>query len=303
MKVLRVIARLNVGGPARHVLFLTRDLQDDEFRSWLIAGSVPEGEEGMDYLAEESGVRPIYISEMSRELSVKDIVSIYKVYREIKRIEPDVLHTHTAKAGSVGRTAGFLYRWLTIRTLVGKPRPLKVVHTFHGHVFHSYYGRSKTRIFIMIERLLARIVTDKIVVISEQQFEEIHETFGIGRAEQFEIIPLGIDLRPFEKQAASGSELRSEVGAADSDLLVGFIGRLTEIKNIPLLLNAARLLGSNGNRPGSNVRFLIVGEGHLRSALEARQRIWVSTDEFHSWEIAPMSRISILDSMLWHLLR
>ena len=273
MKILRIIARLNVGGPARHVLFLTRDLQDNEFQSWLIAGTVPEGEEEMNYLVEETGVQPVYIPQMSRELSINDVSSIYKVYREIKRIEPDILHTHTAKAGSVGRTAGLLYRWLTFKTLLGKPRALKVVHTFHGHVFHSYYGKFKTRFFILIERLLARIATDKIVVISDQQFEEIHKTFGIGRAEQFEIIPLGIDLRPFETPTASASDLRSEIGAGESDFLVGFIGRLTEIKNVPLLLDVAQRLGSNGAGPHSKVKFLIVGEGHLRAALEAKAGI------------------------------
>jgi glycosyltransferase involved in cell wall biosynthesis len=272
VKILRVIARLNVGGPARHVLCLTRDLQDEEFRSWLIAGSVPEGEEGMEYLAEESGIKPIYISEMSRELSVKDIVSLYKIYREIKRIQPDVLHTHTAKAGSVGRSAGFLYRWLTFGTLVGKPRPLKVVHTFHGHVFHSYYGRARTRIFITIEKILARIATDKIVVISEQQFQEIHNTYGIGRADQFAIVHLGIDLRPFEKLPARETDVRFEIGAGKTDFLVGFVGRLTEIKNLPLLLSAAQRLGSNGNSSDANLKFLIVGEGHMRAALEAQTK-------------------------------
>src|SRR5437868_3035880 len=113
MRILRIIARLNVGGPARHVVVQTHDLQDDDFQSWLIAGSVSEGEEGMSYLAEESGVFPIYVPEMSRELSPKDIVSLFKIYREIRRIKPNILHTHTAKAGAVGRVAGFFYRWFT----------------------------------------------------------------------------------------------------------------------------------------------------------------------------------------------
>lgn len=268
MRILRIIARLNVGGPARHVVLQTRELQDDNYQSWLIAGSVPEGEEGMNYLAKESGVCPIYIPEMSRELSPKDLVSFYKIYREIKRIKPDILHTHTAKAGAVGRVAGFMYRWFTFRTLLGRPRKIKLVHTFHGHVFHSYYGGLKSRIFVTIEQMLARFATDKIIVISQQQFEEIHNEFGIGRQEQFEIIPLGIDLSPFENHIGSGRRLRSEVGADDADFLVGFVGRLTEIKNVPMLLNAAKKLYSNGFSSKSKVKFLIVGDGHLRPALE-----------------------------------
>ena len=268
MRILRIIARLNVGGPARHVVLQTRDLQDDDYQSWLIAGSVPDGEEGMNYLAEESGVSPIYIPEMSRELSPKDIVSLFKIYREMKRIKPDILHTHTAKAGAVGRVAGFIYRWFTLDLLRGRPRELKMVHTFHGHVFHSYYGKFKSRIFIAIERMLARMATDRIIVISQQQFEEIHNEFKIGRKEQFEIIPLGIDLGPFENRISSGRRLRSEVGADDADFLVGFVGRLTEIKNVPMLLNAAEKLYSNGYTAKSKFKFLIIGEGHLRSTLE-----------------------------------
>jgi glycosyltransferase involved in cell wall biosynthesis len=272
MRILRIIARLNVGGPARHVVLQTRDLQDDDFQSWLIAGSVPEGEEGMGYLAEQSGVYPIYVPEMSRELSPNDFVSLFKVYREIKRIKPDILHTHTAKAGAVGRVAGFMYRWLTLGIFSGKPRNIKIVHTFHGHVFHSYYGRMKTWVFLTIERLLARFATDRIIVISEQQFDEIHNTYKIGQRDQFEIIPLGIDLEPFEKNPAPASAIRSEVGAADSDFLVGFIGRLTEIKNVELLLNAAKEISENGNANGNAFRFVIVGEGHLRESLEERAK-------------------------------
>src|SRR5258708_28690950 len=138
MKILRIIARLNVGGPARHVVWLTKALNDSEFESTLVAGTVPEGEEDMSYFAADNGVEPIYISELSRELSPKDSVSLFKIYREIRRQRPDIIHTHTAKAGTVGRTAAFLYRWLSFGSLIGKPRKVKIVHTFHCHVFHSY---------------------------------------------------------------------------------------------------------------------------------------------------------------------
>ena len=110
MKVLRMIARLNVGGPARHVLWLTKGLDNDRFRSRLIAGTVPPGEEDMAYLAEQLEVKPAYIREMSRELSPRDIISMCKIYRELRRFSPDVVHTHTAKTGTVGRVADFVYR-------------------------------------------------------------------------------------------------------------------------------------------------------------------------------------------------
>ena len=110
---------------------------------------------------------------------------IGKVTGKITREKPDLVHTHTAKAGTIGRVAGFFYRWLSLGTLIGKPRRVKLVHTYHGHVFHSYYGNVKTKIFLFIEKTLARIATDKIIVISRQQFEEIHEKFGVGRVRQF----------------------------------------------------------------------------------------------------------------------
>lgn len=269
MKVLRIIARLNVGGPARHVVWLTKELQSEEFESVLIAGSVPEGEEDMSYFAAQNEVSPVFIEEMSRELSPKDAISLWKIFKVIKKEKPDIIHTHTAKAGTVGRVAAFFYRWFTLKTLLGKPRRVKTVHTYHGHVFHSYYGAFKTNIFLFIEKTLARIATDKIVVISGQQFEEIHQKFGVGSKEQFEIIPLGLDLEIFQKSEEKRNILREEIGAKDDEILVGLVGRLTEIKNIALLLKVAKLYESD--RKSAEVpklKFVIIGDGNLRKDLE-----------------------------------
>lgn len=266
MKIIRIIARLNVGGPARHIILLTKEFQSDDFESVLLAGNVPEGEEDMSYLAAENAVEPIYIKEMSREISLLDVVSLWKIYRRIQREKPDIIHTHTAKAGTVGRAAGFLYRWLTWGTLRGKPRRLRLVHTFHGHIFHSYYGKAKTQVFIIIEKLLARFASDKIIVISAQQFREIHEEFGVGKREQFEIIPLGIDLETFSDGHSKQMLLRGEIGAAGDELLVGIVGRLTEVKNHLLFLKAARLCREKPDAP--KMRFLIIGDGHLREEIE-----------------------------------
>ncbi len=267
MKILRIIARLNVGGPARHVVWLTKNLNTNGFQSALIAGTVPDGEEDMSYFAAENGVEPIYISALSRELSPKDIVSLYKIYREIKRQKPDIIHTHTAKAGTVGRIAAFFYKWLTFGTLIGRPRAVKVVHTFHGHVFHSYYGATKTRVFLLIEKILARFATNRIVVITQQQFVEIHEKFGVGKRGQFSIIPLGIDLGSYSNSIDHRNILRNEIGAADDDIVVGFTGRLTEIKNIPLLIDVAARYKLLAVEP--KLKFVIIGDGNLRTELES----------------------------------
>jgi glycosyltransferase involved in cell wall biosynthesis len=292
MKILRVIARLNVGGPAKHVVWLTAGLRNAECETLLVAGTVPPGEDDMGYFADEMGVAPVFVSEMSREVSIKDALSIWKLYRLFLRERPDIVHTHTAKAGTVGRVAGLFYRWATPAALIGRPRQCRFVHTYHGHIFHSYYGAFKTRLFVNIERALARLGTDRIIVISEQQRREIHEEFKVGRASQFAVIPLGLDTRVFAHWNDRRRMFRTELGAGDSDILVGIVGRLTEIKNHDLFLRAAALykeklgdlfvgaphavVGAHRRvRPGETagrVRFVVIGDGRLRRKLEDQAR-------------------------------
>jgi glycosyltransferase involved in cell wall biosynthesis len=270
MKIVRVIARLNVGGPARHVVWLTKALQGGQYESLLVAGTVPPGEEDMGYFATDLGVTPLFIPEMSREVSPKDALTVWKLYQLLRRERPDIVHTHTAKAGTVGRLAGVCYRYLTFKTLVGHPRACRFVHTYHGHIFHSYYGPLKTRVFLLIEKVLARLITDRIVVVSEQQRREINEEFGVGRAGQFSVIPLGLDLDVFANGQERGQAFRDEFGLGADDVVVGIVGRLTEIKNHKLFLHAAALAKRDFRPPAAaaRLRFVIVGEGALRNDLE-----------------------------------
>jgi glycosyltransferase involved in cell wall biosynthesis len=281
MKILRVIARLNVGGPARHVVWLSEGLKTLGHDTVLVSGVVPPGEDDMDYFAEAAGIHPITIPQMSREISPKDLLAAWKIYRLMLRERPDIVHTHTAKAGAVGRVAGLMYRWLTPSALIGKPRECRFVHTYHGHVFHSYYGRAKTGLFLAIERGLARTVTDRIVVVSEQQRDEINETFRVGRRAQFEVIPLGLDLEAFSAWQDRRSRVRAELHASDRDLLIGIVGRLTEVKHHEMFLRAAarvkELAASQGMTAG--LRFVIIGDGRLRASLELRARELGLTDD------------------------
>jgi len=269
-KVIRIIARLNVGGPAKHVVWLTRGLHESGFATLLVAGSVPEGEEDMSYFAYGLGVKPTYIPEMSREISLKDAITAWKLYKLFLQERPDIVHTHTAKAGTVGRAAGFLYRWLTPGTLVGRPRQCKFVHTYHGHVFHSYYGRRRTQLFLAVERLLAKLVTDRLIVVSKQQSIEIGETFRVGRPGQIKVIPLGLDLDVFADHASRRARFRHEFCIPDHTILIGIVGRLTEIKNHEMFLNVVAQLKAVDpacRRQGA-VRFMVIGDGALRSHLE-----------------------------------
>ena len=271
MKVLRIIARLNVGGPARHVVWLTEGLRSFGYDTVLVTGVVPAGEDDMNYFAESAGINPVVVPQMSREISFNDVGAIWKLYRLMRRERPDIVHTHTAKAGTVGRVAGMMYRWLTPATLLGKPRPCRFVHTYHGHVFHSYYGPNKTRIFLAIERALSRLATDRIIVVSQQQRREINEQFHVGRAAQFAVVPLGLDLAQFENYELRRAQLRDELRLTDDVFLIAIVGRLTEVKNHEMFLRvAARLKQISDDEQGhAPLRFLIIGDGHLRTPLEA----------------------------------
>jgi glycosyltransferase involved in cell wall biosynthesis len=265
IRVARIIDRLNVGGPAKHVVWLSAGLNRARFETSLIVGVVPQGEGDMSYYASGVGVEPMVIEEMSRELSPGDIVVVFKLLREFLKKKPLIVHTHKAKAGATGRVAALLYKWLTPSALWLQPRRCKVVHTYHGHIFHSYYGKTKTSIFLAIERALARICTDRIIAISEQQRREICEQFRIGEPHRYAVIPLGID---FDEIKPANGRLRRAINVDPATPLIGVVGRLCEVKNHELFLEAAAHL----KREGVNAHFVIIGDGHLRGALEDRAR-------------------------------
>lgn len=269
IRVVRVIDRLNIGGPAKHVVWLTGGLSEDDFETTLITGTVSPGEGDMSYFARARDVEPLVISEMSRELSPRDILVIAKLLRQFLKLKPQIIHTHKAKAGAAGRVAGMIYKWLTPSALWLRPRQCRIVHTYHGHVFHSYYGRLKTRLFILIERVLARTCTDRIIVVSEQQRHEICESFHIGRREQFRVAPLGID---FEEMTEDRGALRGKYGVSDDEVAIGIVGRLCEVKNHVMLLESAACLLKSWNGGGPRMRLVVVGDGHLRADIEKRAR-------------------------------
>lgn len=267
LRVVRIIDRLNVGGPTKHVTWLTAGLDAEEFETTLITGTVPPTEGDMTAYARAAGITPIIIPEMSRELGLRDLVVIFKLWRTLQRLQPTIIHTHKAKAGAAGRIAAWLYRWLTVSSLWLRPRHCKVMHTFHGHIFHSYYGPAKTKLFVAIERALAWLCTDCIITISEQQRREINEDFGVGRRAQFRVIPLGIECDEAQRVRPLQS-LRAEYGIKDDELTVGIVGRLCEVKHHTMFLAAVARLSQNNPQLYQRTRFLLLGDGHLRAELE-----------------------------------
>ncbi len=265
LKVLRIIDRLIYGGPTRNVVFLTEGLARRGFDCDLITGLPAKGEGDMTFWAKEYGVHPIIINQMSRELGPRDAVVMWKLFRLFQKLRPDIIHTHKSKAGAAGRLAGFFYKWCSPSILKLQPRKVRMVHTFHGHIFHSYYGKFKTSVFIHIERVLA-LITDRIVTVSEQQTDEICNVFRIGKTSAFRVIPLGVDFC----RTSTRSVFRQQSGIDEEEFLVAAVGRLCEVKNFSLLIQAfARALKAD---PKFKAKLAFIGDGHLRPQLEMYAR-------------------------------
>jgi len=253
VKVTRIVARLNVGGPAVHIINLMAGVDPDRFENRLIAGRPGPDEGDMGYLAAQKGIEPLIIPELGRELSpLGDLRTTLKLVRMLRDHQPLIVETHTAKAGAVGRLAA---------RLAGVPL---IIHVFHGHVFHSYFGPTKTKVFINTERALARI-TDRIITISPAQRRDIVDVYRIAPPERVLTVPLGLDLEPFQaaKQNCRG-RFRTNLGIPADSLLVGFVGRLTAVKNPSLFVDVARHVVQQYPQ----ARFVFVGDGELRPALE-----------------------------------
>lgn len=251
LRVLRVIARLNVGGPAIHATLLHERLDPTRFESTLVAGSEAAGEASYLDLHGRSARSLVTIPDLGRELSgVRDVSALRQVIAVIRRVRPHIVHTHTAKAGALGRVAAWLCRVPVI------------VHTYHGHVLHGYFSPGRTRVFAGIERALAR-VSDALVTVSPKVRDELL-AFGVGRVEQYHVVPLGFDLDRFTHADTKRGELRAELGVDAGALVVGIVARLVPIKHYELFLEAAALVRER--RP--DARFVIVGDGECRAALE-----------------------------------
>ena len=261
VKVLRLIARLNTGGPAIHTVLLTQNLNSNQFASRLITGMISPGEGDMGYYAGRRGVTPIVIPELGRDVSLRnDVRALWKVFRLMRREQPDVIHTHTAKAGGIGRLAAFLYN--IGRRASGRSRT-KVIHSFHGHIFRGYFSPWKSRLLVLIERLLA-LVTDRIIAVSEEVRRDLVDVYRVCPPEKVRVIPIGLDLNWVDEIPRVRGALREKFRIPRDRTVVAIVGRLTEIKNHRLFVSALGLLQDE------NLHAVIVGDGELRRATERR---------------------------------
>jgi glycosyltransferase involved in cell wall biosynthesis len=255
IKVVRVIARLNVGGPALHVAYLTEGLAARGYDTTLVAGTVGSGEESMAFVAAEHHVQVETIDELHRNISpFRDARSILRLARIIRRERPAILHTHTAKAGAVGRIAALF---------AGDARPPIVVHTFHGHVLRGYFNPVASFAFRVLERWLARAST-KLVAVSPEVRDDLVE-LGVAPASKFEVIRLGIELeRRIGGDGAGRRETRRMIGIGEDAFVVGWFGRMTAVKRTGDVVRTLRALVDRD----VDARLLLVGDGPERGALE-----------------------------------
>ncbi|ANE52467.1 glycosyltransferase [Flavisolibacter tropicus] len=252
-RVLRILNRLAVGGPVLNATYLTKYLAP-EFETILVVGERESHEKSADHLTEALGIECVTIEGMGRSINpTSDYVAYQKLKKLIKDYKPDIVHTHAAKPGAIGRLAA---------SAVKVP---VIVHTFHGHVFHSYFNSLKSNFFIQTERFLAR-KSDAIIAISNQQHKELTEEFRIAPKEKFRVIPLGLDLDKFQtNQEEKRKQFRKAFGLADDEIAIGIIGRLVPVKNHILFLHALKHLLNNTSK---KVKAFIIGDGETRHSLE-----------------------------------
>jgi len=251
-KVLRIINRFNLGGPTYNAAYLSKYMPD-EFETLLVGGMHDETEKSSDFILKNLNLSPIIIPEMKREINLKqDIIAYKKIKQLIKEFKPDIVHTHASKAGALGRLAA------------SNLKVKGIVHTFHGHVFHSYFGKMKTSFYKTIERKLAK-KSSNIIAISELQKKELVENYKICSAEKISVIPLGFDLDRFNIDTENKRNIfRNKWNVEDDEIAIGIIGRIVPVKDHEFFIDVIEKMIS---RTKKRLRFFIIGDGENKHKL------------------------------------
>lgn len=275
-KILRIINRFNLGGPTYNAAYLSRYMPP-EFETLLVGGEKDDSEDSSEFIVNNLGLDPIIIPEMKREIDLKNDFEAYrKMVKIIEEFKPDIVHTHASKAGTIGRLAA-----------ANMQVPV-IIHTFHGHVFHSYFGKMKTVMYKNIERNLARR-SSTIIAISEKQKTELCLIHRICKPEKIRVVPLGFDLTRFtENMNDKRSQFRMRYNIADNEIAIGIIGRLVPIKNHKLFIEASKILL---DKTQQKIRLFIIGDGEERLNIEsmARKAEIPFIDAMTSNAIAPLT--------------
>lgn len=252
VRIIRVINRFNLGGPVFNVTNLTKYM-DERFETKLVGGAKDESEASSLFVLEENNIHPVLIHEMKRKPSIIDDIRAYRALKKLmKEYKPHIVHTHASKAGALGRLAAF-----------HSQVPI-VVHTFHGHVFHSYFNVITTLVYKSVERWLAKRST-QIIAISQVQKTELTAVHRIVHPERCTVIPLGFDLKKFQENSAIKREkFRKMYALSDEEIAICIVGRLVPVKNHRMFIQVAKL----AHEKHKNARFFIVGDGELNDELK-----------------------------------
>lgn len=256
LRVLRVIGRLNMGGPAHQAALLSgRRFHPERYRTLLVHGALAPGEASLAALSEEEGAEMRRLAELRQPVGpAHDARALASLVRLARRFKPHIVHTHTAKAGFLGRQAALAVR----------PRPA-IVHTFHGHVLEGYFGAAKSRLYLELERALGR-VSDRLIGVSEATVDDLVR-LGVAPREKFMVLPLGLDLRRLAQPAdAVRGAARAELGVGERDVLLVFVGRVVPIKRLDVMLRAL----ARAREADPRLRLAVVGDGDERPGLEAQ---------------------------------
>jgi len=252
-RVLRIINRFNLGGPTYNAAYLTKHLPE-RYETLLLGGMKDISEDSSQFIVENLGITPTILPEMRRSVNpYRDLKAFQEIKSIIRTFKPDIVHTHASKPGALGRWAAYQMKVPVI------------IHTFHGHVFHSYFNEFTTGIYKRLERRLAKMST-RIIAISDKQKEELALHHEICPADKIDVIPLGFDLQRFQNdQEEKRNVFRTEFRLNEEDIAVGIIGRLVPIKNHELFLKAIQFIKENSTK---RVKAFIVGDGQSRTAIE-----------------------------------
>ncbi len=251
-KILRIINRFNLGGPTYNVAYLTQYLPSN-YQTTLVGGPQEATEGSSLHITEQLQVNPLIIPHLNREIHLVNDYKAYKTLKQlIRELKPDIVHTHASKAGAVGRLAAIH---------AGVP---VIVHTFHGHVFHSYFGKAKTAFYKWIERYLAKRST-AIIAISPIQKNELTQVYKICTPQQTHVIPLGFNLTRFTEQLDEKRQVfRHYYNLQPHEIAIGIIGRLAPVKNHQLFIDA---IAYAQKKTSKTIRAFIIGDGELKETL------------------------------------
>ena len=289
IRIVRVIARLNMGGPAHHVGLLGSRLDPERFETLLLHGDLGAGEDSLEDCVRARGAAMARIPGLRPELRPQDDArALGSLVRAMRLLRPDIVHTHTAKAGMLGRLAA---------VMAGEPRP-KIVHTYHGHVLEGYFGPVKNATYRGLERRLAT-VSDALIGVSTATVDDLVR-LSVAPRDRFRVIPIGLDLEPFlNATQAEGAAFRAEAGVQAGEVLLTFVGRLVPIKRVDVLLRAF----AHARGGGAPVRLAVVGDGELRPDLEelagelgVADHVWFAGYRSDMLPVVTASDIAVLTS-------